>query len=751
VRRRRGRTVRPRPAVAGTLLVLLALLILQTRSAPAPAWDWTLAARIATPYDYPEGTFNSWEEAVDQAVADGANVILDWHAVSDSWQALYEPLLSQDLVKMARHADYVHTRHPGVRYVVYVAPMEYVTPGVDEDRDGRVDPGREARSLALQHPDWLQVGLDGRKAVFYGSQPGMPFWVCPDCEDVWLTPAHPEYRELALNQARRIASTGVDGVWFDVPFLRFDFGEGWQDQWPTFDPWAVAQFEAETGYSVPQPPGAHWPDWDDPAWRAFVRWRYTLTARFLADYEAALKSVNPKIKLIVETSVGPNVTATQQGSSTLDLPAVSDLTAHEHGGPWRSADTHYYLWLRFLSDLLFWRHTDGEQPAWLLSYVKSGEPDTLSTARLHAATVLTAGMNYYTSGNETMAGMPDPDFRWRLFRWLASEERTYYGPWRPYANAALVYSQQTLDFLDRGSWEGDFAYHDAFSGMTMMLLESRIPFEVVSERELDRLGDYELAILPMTAAMSPQQAQTIRDYVAQGGKLIATGPTSLYTEEGVQLSDFRLADVLGVHYPEVQPGEVYVNDYGSGHSVFFYSGEPGWAFTPELDYFWSAEPWEGGVPDPAGAERARRAFLDDLFASTGVEPLLSASAPRGVIVLPYWDATGSRLVLRALNLHGIGLGDAVPTPTTVEVSLRLPTGTTVVSAERMEFLGGRQAQDFAPTEGAVGVSFPLEDHVVVEFQIGMAGTASVVWISREGEVHGAGLLLRSALGMLPRW
>jgi len=138
----------------------------------------------------------------------------------------------------------------------------------------------------------------------------------------------------------------------------------------------------------------------------------------------------------------------------------------------------------------------------------------------------------------------------------------------------------------------------------MMLLESRIPFEVVSERELHRLPDYELVILPMFAAMSPQQAEQIRDYVAQGGKILATGPTSLYTEEGVLLGDFQLSDVFGVSYTGVQPGKVYVNDYGSGRSVFFYSWEAGWAFTPELDYFWSAEPWEGGAPDPTGAEQA---------------------------------------------------------------------------------------------------------------------------------------------------
>lgn len=724
-----------RVVAVGVILIAL-IAILAFNPATAEISDWTHTARIATPWDYPSGGFDSWEEAVDQAVADGANVILDWHAVSDYWQALYEPLLGEDLAEMEYHARYIHTHHPGVRYIIYVAPLEYVTEGVDEDRDGQVDPGKEGESLALQHPEWAQIGIDGRKAVFYGAYPGMPFWVCETCEDVWLTPANPEYRALVLEQARRIAATGIDGVWFDVPFLRFDFGDNWQEQWPSFDPWARAQFQAETGYSLPQPPVTGWPNWDDPAWRAFVRWRYTLTAGFIEDYRAALRQGNPNIKLIIETSVGPDVTATQQGSSTLDLPGISDLTAHEHLGPWRSSEFHYYLWLRFLADLLFWHHTDENQPAWLLSYVKAGEPDTLDMARLHAAMVLTAGMNYYTSGNETMAGMPEVNFRRQLFAWLAAQDLIYYDPdWKPYANVALVYSQQTLDYLDRGSWQSALAYHDGFPGMAMMLLESHIPFEVLSERELARLSDYDLVILPLFSAMSAAQAQAIRNYVASGGKIIATGPASLYNEEGIQLTDFQLADVFGVHYSEVQPGQVYVNDYGTGRVVFLYSLEPGYILTHELDYSWSAEPWEGGVPDPTGAEQARQAFLTELWSQVAIEPLLSTTAPRGVILLPYRDAHD--LAVRALNFYGVDYNDAVPTPTSVDLTLKLPPGLSPKTAQRLEFLGGWQPQNFSRLDAQhVQLSFPLSIHVTTKFGLGAAEAMSFR-VTYEGDVYTA--------------
>ena len=65
-------------------------------------------------------------------MADGANVILDWHEVGGNRQALYEPLLSEDLAEaeMEYHADYIqsiiHTQHPDGRYIIYIYIYIYI-------------------------------------------------------------------------------------------------------------------------------------------------------------------------------------------------------------------------------------------------------------------------------------------------------------------------------------------------------------------------------------------------------------------------------------------------------------------------------------------------------------------------------------------------------------------------------------------------------------------------------------------------
>jgi len=38
-----------------------------------------------------------------------------------------------------------------------------------------------------------------------------------------------------------MAATGIDGVWFDVPFLVHNFGEGWEEQWSDHNAEAQAQ------------------------------------------------------------------------------------------------------------------------------------------------------------------------------------------------------------------------------------------------------------------------------------------------------------------------------------------------------------------------------------------------------------------------------------------------------------------------------------------------------------------------------
>ncbi len=668
---------------------------------PAASSDWTRTARIVTPYDDPEVMAADeweWEDLIDQAVADGANVILDWTCASDGWECLSGAALDAALEEIRTRADYVHSR--GARYIMYVGPLEAVTEGIDNDLDGRVDAGQESRSLAMQHPDWAQVGIDGRPAVFNGVLPGMPFWVCETCEDVWLSPAHPEFRRLTMEKAARLAASGLDGLWFDVPFLTFNFGEGWRAQWADLSPAARALFREQTGLTLPEPPFE--PDWSDPVWQTYVAWRYRLIREFVGEYAQTVHAVNPDLRLIMETSVTLGPFSTQKGASPLDLPQVSDLTAHELGGLERPYQ--YYRYPDFLSALLGWRHVDTAfgQPSWLLSYVEAGHADTPALARIHAATVLAAGFNYYTSGDEGMSRMVDADFRRQLFAWVAAHEETLYDPTlRPYANLAVLYSQSTVDYRDRGDWETSDRT-DAFYGALSTLLESHIPFEVLSERQLDRLSAFEALLLPQVEALSEAQADALREWVQGGGRLLVTGEEATrYDQFGNPRDDYALADLFGVSFGEAER-DVYTQDIGAGRVVFTPTN-------PFQEYRWASAFWDetGEDANPAYAGEVRSAFLEELWAALEISSPLETDAPFSVLFVPYLRSDG--LSLRALNYTGLAYGNPVPAPQRgLTVQVRLPAGARVAAVTQTDFLAEPRPIDFAQRGDLLTLTFDLD-------------------------------------------
>ncbi len=130
-----------------------------------------------------------------------------------------------------------------------------------------------------------------------------------------------------------------------------------------------------------------------------------------------------------------------------------------------------------------------------------------------------------------------------------------YADWEPYlrneapvAEIGMVYSQQTAAYY--GGEKARRKVEDPTRGWYHALIEARIPFEMVHDELLDaeHLRAFKTLILPNTAALSDAQCQQIREYVENGGNLIATYETSLYDEWGKQRENFGLADLFGACY-----------------------------------------------------------------------------------------------------------------------------------------------------------------------------------------------------------
>jgi hypothetical protein len=125
-------------------------------------------------------------------------------------------------------------------------------------------------------------------------------------------------------------------------------------------------------------------------------------------------------------------------------------------------------------------------------------------------------------------------------RWLTRTRRV---PW-----AALLVSEQTRQF---------YAYKDIAErflppvfGVFRAALEEHLPLNLINDWDVakDELARYRVVVLANAAALSNEQAEAIRQYVRDGGGLVATAESSLFDELGRPRHDFALADLFGVSY-----------------------------------------------------------------------------------------------------------------------------------------------------------------------------------------------------------
>lgn len=131
-----------------------------------------------------------------------------------------------------------------------------------------------------------------------------------------------------------------------------------------------------------------------------------------------------------------------------------------------------------------------------------------------------------------------------VMKWHQKNEK-YLVNRKPVATVGVAWSQRNTDYFGRDN--PDVLVDQPYRGFTQALVRARIPHIPIHidhfPREAKKLSTI---VLPNIGAVSDEQIRTIRDFVQQGGTLIATGQTSLFNEWGDPRADFALADVLGI-------------------------------------------------------------------------------------------------------------------------------------------------------------------------------------------------------------
>jgi len=154
---------------------------------------------------------------------------------------------------------------------------------------------------------------------------------------------------------------------------------------------------------------------------------------------------------------------------------------------------------------------------------------------------------YHIVGGETGLG---EDLRWKkigrdYFNWAARHDAHFVNK-STIANIGVVIGQRTQLFYKAPH---GVSMQQNMDAMYYALLEGRFLFDFVHEDrlQLERLRKYSALILPNIALLSDEQCGQLHEYVEQGGSLLATFETSMYTNANERREDFGLADVFGIH------------------------------------------------------------------------------------------------------------------------------------------------------------------------------------------------------------
>jgi len=533
---------------------------------------------------------------MDEIAAWGANAVLvngggivAWYPTDHPHQAVNE-YLETDFVAEAVEA--AHER--GMRVLV------------------RMDVSKSYPQLLERHPDWFRRDAEGRVATHWEmltTCPTGPFW-----EDY-------NFRVVEELLGRY---PDIDGIFYNA----FGYLRCYCDR-------CKRLFKEATGHELPLRE-----DWDDPAWRAFVRYRYDRHADYNRRLAEFIDRVSPGTVLTIDTHVTLDSSAFIRESGWY-TPQFASANACITSEAFNFLDRPYPRWV-------YWAGEETKigghiaQTCIILSYSKT------IYSRRAAQPAPQIGydlMQIAANGGSpavAFSGMFDQDDRQslpmirRVYTFLRDHEDEY-AAMKPLADVAIVYSQRTADVYGRE--RPAERWQDHYRGMYEMLAHSHIPFTVLHEGSvtLEKLKTFKCVLLPNIAAMTDEEAALFDRYVEEGGHLICTFETGRYDETGRERPEPALRCI----------GRTVTGKLDDPYSYLVMRDKRWLEEYPETDLLLFTGPFLATAPRPDAAGP----LAEDLF---GV-PSVRNTTPE----FAYWEKTED---LPGLTIHACGRGTAAYLP-----------------------------------------------------------------------------------------
>lgn len=123
----------------------------------------------------------------------------------------------------------------------------------------------------------------------------------------------------------------------------------------------------------------------------------------------------------------------------------------------------------------------------------------------------------------------------------------------PWMDAGIYYSKPSRDRFGNDKEELD-EYGVFIKGVERAFTRNHVQYQFIPDLEFsyEKIRQLKMLVLPNAACISGEHMDIIREYVKNGGGLIASDRTSLYDEAGRQRADFGLRDMFGCSYTGIE-------------------------------------------------------------------------------------------------------------------------------------------------------------------------------------------------------
>ncbi len=385
------------------------------------------------------------------------------------------------------------------------------------------------------HPGWGQIKADGTSC---GGGYGYGNAICSDNEEYrneWVIPIVKEV----------LSAYDVDGLFLDGParYLGGCYCKSCKDKFR-------ARFNLEMPEEI---------DWNDPNWRNLVKFNYWSEDDFLKTIRNVAHSIRPDIPVYKNGTVlkttwfnGVDVTRNTQSADMIGAESFLYGIRPLDVPCWKPGGVSKYLYSASQGkprcNYLKYAHSPWHASPLSADQIKHNIADTIANGAFPFMTIEDLAMHdkrRYSAISE-------------MYEMIEKNEK-YYVNAKSVARIGLLWSITTSDYYERALKHEADGTHDystvaqrvyvpEFRGFYEALLQSGLPFDLISQANLsdEGLAKFKVLVLPNAACISDSQARAIKNFVEQGGTVLATYETSFYDEEGLLRKKPALSSVLGI-------------------------------------------------------------------------------------------------------------------------------------------------------------------------------------------------------------